>query len=93
MILFVRCPVQMPCAGCRFVVAQNRQAVHVFDPLRLAHRLEVLGGTAGFVDLIAMKQALISEHSKSCAGLTEEAARSNQSHHSHVSRLIFSLTG
>ena len=62
--------------ACRFIVAQNRQAVHVLDPLRLAHRLEVLGGTAIFVELIADKQILISQHSKDCTELTEASIRS-----------------
>lgn len=60
---------------CRFVVAQNREAVHVLDPLRLAHRLEALGDTAGFVELIAEKQKLISEYSKECADLTDNSIR------------------
>ena len=59
----------------RFVVAQNRQAVHVHDPLKLAHRLEVLGGTASFMGRIADKQKLIVAHNKDCNDLTDEISR------------------
>ena len=60
---------------CRFVVAQNKLAVHVLDPLQLAHRLEILCGTASFIELIAEKQTLISEYVKQCSDLTEESTR------------------
>ena len=59
----------------RFIVRQNRQAVGVKDPLSLAQHLEVLGGTAGFVDMIKAKQHEIHTSNEQCNDLTEETDR------------------
>ena len=59
----------------RFVVRQNIQAVGVKDPMSLAQHLEVLGGTAGFVDMIKAKQHDIHTSNEQCNDLTEETDR------------------
>ena len=59
----------------RFIVRQNRQAVGVRDPLSLAQHLEVLGGTAGYVDMIKIKQQDIHTSIEQCNDLTEETDR------------------
>ena len=60
---------------CRFVVTQNRQAVAVQDPLKLAHHLEKLGGTAGLMEMIHVKQHDISQLSQQCEDLADETVR------------------
>lgn len=59
----------------RFVVTQNRQAVGVRDPLKLAHHLEKLGGTAALVKVIHTKQHNISQLSQQCEDLTDDTLR------------------
>jgi len=47
--------------------------VGVQDPLKLAHHLELLGGTAALVDMISSKQSDINSCSQQCNNLTEES--------------------
>ncbi|DBA92979.1 TPA: hypothetical protein ACH3X2_003324 [Trebouxia sp. C0005] len=67
----------------RFIVTQNRQAVGVQDPLKLAHHLELLGGTAALVDIISSKQSDINSCSRQCNNLTEESELVEQ-HRQHL---------
>lgn len=60
------------------MVTQNRQAVRVQDPLKLAHHLEQLGGTASLVELIQIKQHDIDQLSQQCKGLADETLRCTQ---------------
>ena len=59
-------------------MTQNRQAVGVQDPLKLAHHLEKLGGTADLVELICVKQQDICQLSQQCESLTDEILRYSQ---------------
>ena len=45
----------------------------VQDPLKLAHNLELLGGTAALVDMISSKQSDINSCSQQCNNLIEES--------------------
>lgn len=56
-------------------MTQKRQAVGVQDPLKLAHHLEVLGGTAALVDVINSKHTETGMCSQQCNDLTEETER------------------
>jgi hypothetical protein len=47
--------------------------VGVQDPLKLAHHLELLGGTAALVDVISSKQSDINSCTQQCNNLTEES--------------------
>ena len=67
-----------PLICCRFVVTQNRQAVGVQDPLKLAHHLEKLGGTAKLMELIYVKQHDIRQLSQQCEDLTDDTLRYSQ---------------
>ena len=60
------------------MVTQNRQAVGVQDPLKLAHHLEKLGGTAKLMDLIHAKQQEICQLSQQCESLTDDTLRYSQ---------------
>lgn len=60
------------------MVTQNRQAVGVQDPLKLAHHLEKLGGTAKLMELIHAKQQKICQLSQQCENLTDDTLRYSQ---------------
>lgn len=60
------------------MVTQNRQAVGVHDPLKLAHHLEKLGGTATLMQLIHVKQHEICQLSQQCENLTDDTLRYSQ---------------
>ena len=47
----------------------------VQNPLKLAHHLEVLGGTAALVDVISSKQYDISLVTQECDDLTDDSLR------------------
>lgn len=59
-------------------MTQNRQAVGVQDPLKLAHHLEKLGGTANLVEMICVKQQDICQLSQQCESLTDDTLRYSQ---------------
>ena len=50
----------------------------VQDPLKLAHHLERLGGTANLMDLINVKQQEICHLSQQCLNLTDDTLRYSQ---------------
>ena len=74
------------------MVTQNRQAVGVQDPLKLAHHLEKLGGTANLMTLIHVKQQEICQVSLQCENLTDDTVRYSQTRLKHL-RLVWPFLG